>query len=72
MAHLPPEIVAAGARVKAPGLDPDAVFRTRVETALALREGNVAQVARDLGCGRAWLYQEIKRLGVDVNAHRKR
>ncbi|MBK9000556.1 MAG: sigma 54-interacting transcriptional regulator [Myxococcales bacterium] len=72
VAHLPPEIVAGGARAKAPGLDPDAVFRTRVETALALREGNVAQVARDLGCGRAWLYQEIKRLGVDVNAHRKR
>lgn len=72
--HLPPEIVRGGPRDAAAGEapDPDAVFRTRVETALALREGNVAQVARDLGCGRPWLYQELKRLGIDVNAFRKR
>jgi len=72
--HLPPELSVGGPRPSGapPALDADAVFRTRVETALSLRNGNVAQVARDLGCGRPWLYQEIKRLGIDVNAHRKR
>lgn len=72
--HLPPEIAALDTRPKAraAAADADGVFRARVETALALRDGNVAQVARDLGCGRPWLYQEIKRLGIDVNAHRKR
>lgn len=72
--HLPPEIARGGGQRSAPPspLDEEAVFRTRVETALSLRAGNVAQVARDLGCSRPWLYQELKRLGIDVNAHRKR
>ncbi len=73
--HLPPDLSAAGPRPSGarPSLpDQDAMFRARVETALALREGNVAQVARDLGCGRPWLYQELKRLGIDVNSYRKR
>ena len=71
--HLP-EVLSAGNAPAAPpsGPDADGMFRARVETALALREGNVAQVARDLGCGRPWLYQEIKRLGIDINAFRKR
>ena len=74
VAHLPPELAAEGARPPAPSTAPgeDGVFRARVETALALRQGNVAQVARDLGCGRPWLYQEIKRLGIVVSAHRQR
>lgn len=50
----------------------DAVFAERVKTALQLREGNVAQVARDLDCGRPWLYQELKRLSIDPGAYRKR
>ena len=73
--HLPREL-----RVDAPhgpasvsGVSNEAAaFRARVETALELRNGNVAQVARDLGCGRPWLYQELKRLGIDINAYRKR
>jgi len=74
VSHLPPEIGAVGARPAGalPSADADGLFRTKVETALTLREGNVAQVARDLGCSRPWLYSEIKRLGIDVNAHRKR
>jgi len=72
VSHLPADVAAGNAQRPASPADSDALFRTRVETALSLREGNVAQVARDLGCGRAWLYQEIKRLGIDVNAHRKR
>ncbi len=48
----------------------DAIFRARVDTALRLRQGNVAQVARDLGVGRPWLYQALKRLGIDPAAYR--
>ncbi|MCC6899528.1 MAG: sigma 54-interacting transcriptional regulator [Polyangiaceae bacterium] len=74
VAHLPSAVATGGARpaAQSPAQGEDAVFRAKVVTALALREGNVAQVARDLGCGRPWLYQEIKRLGIDVSAHRKR
>ncbi len=50
----------------------DAVLRARIETALALREGNVAQVARDLGFGRPWLYQTLKRFNIDPDSYRKR
>ena len=39
---------------------------------LSLREGNVAQVARDLGFGRPWLYQTLKRLAIDPDSFRKR
>jgi DNA-binding NtrC family response regulator len=56
-----------------PGSDvEEAVLRARIETALALREGNVAQVARDLGLGRPWLYQTLKRFNIDPDAYRKR
>jgi DNA-binding NtrC family response regulator len=69
--HLTPEI--AGARASArPAPDPDALLRTRIETALGLRNGNVAQVARDLGHGRQWLYSEMKRLGIDAKLHRRK
>lgn len=72
--HLPPEVLnstpAASPVAAAP--NEDTAFRARVEMALKLRNGNVAQVARDLGCGRPWLYQELKRLDIDVNAFRKR
>lgn len=52
--------------------DDDAVFRARVDTALTLREGNVAQVARDLGVGRPWLYKALDRLGIDPAAYRRK
>jgi DNA-binding NtrC family response regulator len=52
--------------------DRDAVLRARIEMALSLREGNVAQVARDLGWGRPWLYQTLKRLAIDPDAYRRR
>jgi DNA-binding NtrC family response regulator len=74
-----PEHLELGARsVRAseappPGADvEDAVLRARIETALALREGNVAQVARDLGFGRPWLYQTLKRFDIDPDSYRKR
>jgi DNA-binding NtrC family response regulator len=71
--YLPPELLNAAPAASAPsGPSQDAAFRARVEMALQLRNGNVAQVARDLGCGRPWLYQELKRLDIDVNAFRKR
>jgi DNA-binding NtrC family response regulator len=76
-AHLPDGIVA-----KSPAADEpasagaadvqDAVLRARIETALALREGNVAQVARDLGWGRPWLYQTLRRLAIDPDSYRRR
>jgi DNA-binding NtrC family response regulator len=74
LAHLPPEIAANTARGSSVHAEPaeDAMFRARAETALRLRKGNMAQVARDLGCGRPWLYQELKRLNVDISAFRKR
>jgi transcriptional regulator of acetoin/glycerol metabolism len=50
----------------------DSVLRARIETALSLREGNVAQVARDLGLGRPWLYQMLRRLAIDPDAFRRR
>jgi DNA-binding NtrC family response regulator len=75
VSHLPPGI-ASGTPARPSAVpevsNEDATFRARVETALELRNGNVAQVARDLGCGRPWLYQELKRLDIDVNAYRKR
>ncbi len=75
VSHLPPGIAAgtpAPPVAATPASNDDAAFRARVETALKLRNGNVAQVARDLGCGRPWLYQELKRLDIDVDAFRKR
>jgi transcriptional regulator with GAF, ATPase, and Fis domain len=73
--HLPPGLGAAARDSVAPaagGDVEDAVLRAKIETALALREGNVAQVARDLGFGRPWLYQTLKRLGIDPDSYRKR
>lgn len=74
-----PEHLELGARSErssvapAPGSDvEEAVLRARIETALALREGNVAQVARDLGLGRPWLYQTLKRFNIDPDSYRKR
>ena len=77
--HLPAELVAAappsGAAAPAEARADDveeAVLRARIETALSLREGNVAQVARDLGFGRPWLYQTLRRFGIDPDSYRKR
>jgi len=74
--HLPAELaprdVTATSAESQPSDVEEAVLRARIETALALREGNVAQVARDLGFGRPWLYQTLKRLGIDPDAYRKR
>jgi transcriptional regulator with GAF, ATPase, and Fis domain len=50
----------------------DVALRARLETALLLREGNVTQVARDLGFGRPALYQALRRLGIDPETFRKR
>jgi transcriptional regulator with GAF, ATPase, and Fis domain len=71
-----PEHVSPGASDPHPSQPPPAnsqadVMRARIETALRLREGNVAQVARDLGVGRPALYQTLKRLGIDPSAYRK-
>ena len=75
-AHLPPSlgrpVSDVHATVEAPRTDEDALLRVRVETALRLREGNVAQVARDLGYGRAWLYQLLRRFDIDPETYRKR
>ncbi|MBI5534824.1 MAG: sigma 54-interacting transcriptional regulator [Deltaproteobacteria bacterium] len=48
-----------------------AALRARIETALALRDGNVSHVAKDLGCTRPWLYLTLKRLHIDAAAFRK-
>ncbi|MBK7586412.1 MAG: sigma 54-interacting transcriptional regulator [Myxococcales bacterium] len=75
--HLPPELGSRAER-EPDASGPlsteleDAVLRARIETALSLREGNVAQVARDLGFGRPWLYQTLKRFGIDPDSFRKR
>ena len=49
----------------------DVALRARIETALALREGNVSLVAKDLGCGRPWLYLALKRFDIDPASFRK-
>ncbi|MEZ4220680.1 MAG: sigma 54-interacting transcriptional regulator [Polyangiaceae bacterium] len=69
-AHLPAGLVLTAERPRAANSDADDVFRARVDTALRLRTGNVAQVARDLGVGRPWLYSVLKRLGIDPSAYR--
>lgn len=74
--HLPPELgppaaQPAAVEVRVSDVE-EAVLRARIETALALREGNVAQVARDLGFGRPWLYQTLRRFGIDPDSYRKR
>jgi DNA-binding NtrC family response regulator len=71
LAHLPKEISEGAPRAIAEA-HPDVAVRARIETALGLRQGNVAQVARDLGRGRQWLYSELERLGIDPEAYRKR
>ncbi|MBI5535229.1 MAG: sigma-54-dependent Fis family transcriptional regulator [Deltaproteobacteria bacterium] len=72
--HLPETVgTKAPEAPSAPqGGDEDAVLRARIETALALRAGNITHVARDLGFGRPWLYQTLRRLGIDPASYRKR
>lgn len=67
--HLPRDLAVEG---PASFVDPDLELRTRLDTALTLREGNVAHVARDLGMRRALLYDHLKRLNLDPNSYRKR
>jgi DNA-binding NtrC family response regulator len=72
LGHLPALAPSAATEAAAAGGGEDVALRARIETALRLREGNVAQVARDLGCGRPWLYQALHRLGIAPEAFRKR
>lgn len=44
--------------------------RTRIETALQIRKGNVAQVARDLGLSRARIYQLLTQHDIDPKRFR--
>lgn len=60
-----------GARRADPG-DADTAMRVRICTALQLRKGNVAQVARDLGMRRASLYEAFRRLDIDPAAYREK
>ncbi len=71
--HLPPELVGFRQEVAEVGArsGEDAALRIRVETALELRKGNVAQVARDLGVSRPWLYTALERLGIDPMRYRR-
>ncbi len=56
---------------RAPNAEADA-DRVRICTALELREGNVAQVARDLDMRRGGLYEAFERLGIDPAAYRRK
>lgn len=49
---------------------PSEVKKAEILTALRLRQGNVAQVARDLGMRRAGLYELFLRLGIDPSGYR--
>jgi transcriptional regulator with GAF, ATPase, and Fis domain len=69
-AHLPVTLALSSASRRSDDREADEVFRARVDTALRLRQGNVAQVARDLGVGRPWLYSVLKRLAIDPAAYR--
>ena len=70
--NLPVELATLASPRRGGDHDSDEVFRARLDTALTLREGNVAQVARDLGVGRPWLYSVLKRLGINPASYRKR
>ncbi len=71
-AHLPGELALVAYTRRAVDRENDEVFRARLDTALTMCEGNVAQVARDLGVGRPWLYSVLKRLAVNPASYRKR
>ena len=72
--HLPDTVGKASPAPPAAdqATDEDAVLRARIETALTLRAGNITHVARDLGFGRPWLYQTMRRFGIDPASYRKR
>lgn len=72
LAQLPDGLAVASPSRRTDDREADAVFRARLDTALRLREGNVAQVARDLGVGRPWLYSVLKRLAIDPATYRTR
>ncbi len=69
--HLPGELATPASPRRAGDRENDEVFRARLDTALTVREGNVAQVARDLGVGRPWLYSALKRLAINPASYRK-
>ncbi len=71
--HLPDAVRGASTETAAPvASGDDAALQVRIETALTLRKGNVAQVARDLGVSRPWLYLALERLGIDPSRYRSR
>ena len=59
-------------RSEAPITSEDDVLRERLITALKLRNGNVAQVARDLEMARSVLYTTLNRLEIEPAVYRKR
>ncbi len=63
---------APSVRPASPASAEDDVLRERISTALKLRDGNVAKVARDLDMARSVLYTTLNRLGVDPATYRKR
>jgi two-component system NtrC family response regulator len=69
LGELDPKPAASQREPRAPTID-DEVLRARIVTALQLRAGNVARVAKDLGLHRARLYEAFVRLGIDPEAFR--
>jgi transcriptional regulator of acetoin/glycerol metabolism len=68
--HVPEPRLTTG-RPRAPASDRDAGLRARIETALSIRSGNMAQVARDLAMSRSTLYEAVERLGIDPGQFRR-
>lgn len=63
--------VPLAAEAPKPCGDPHVELRAKISTALQLRDGNVAHVARDMGMRRARLYELFGKLGIDPAAYRK-
>ena len=71
--HIAPVSATSPARSTVPAerTADEIALRAQLETALALRKGNVSRIAKDLGYGRTWLYQLLERFGLDPASYRK-